>query len=221
MPLGWTDKGVDIIICDNISAYRLPIAELQGKVSQSKSDLIFHPVRMRILQVLLRADRLTPGELGVALSDVPPATLYRHINRLAKGGVIEVVEERPVRGVVERVYAVNVQGGAYLSATEMEHVGREDHIRYFAVFLAGLLDEFERYLEQPAANPGEDGVGYRQFPVYLNDEELDEFLGAMNALILRAMRNEPQPDRTRRVLTRIIIPSKETTSTDGRDEGER
>lgn len=184
----------------------------------AKAELIFHPVRMRILQALLRSGRMTPGELGGALDDVPPATLYRHIKALTEGGAIEVVEERPVRGVVERLYAVDLGGGASLTSAEAAGISREEHVRYFAVFLAGLLGEFERYLSRPSADPARDGMGYRQFPLHLSDDELKDLLGAMDALLQRAMANEPGPARTPRLLTRILVPSSDPDPTDGHDE---
>ncbi|HEX8361975.1 MAG TPA: helix-turn-helix domain-containing protein [Longimicrobium sp.] len=192
---------------------------MQPSSPESRAELIFHPVRMRILQALLRMGKLTPGELGKTLADVPPATLYRHLNRLAAGGIVQAVEERPVRGVVERVYAVSL-AGASLGPDELAHAGREDHIRYFTVFLAGLLDDFQRYLDAPSADFARDGAGYRQIPLYLSDEELAGFTAELNRVIQGALLNEPRPGRRRRVLTRIILPSPEH-DTDERDDDRR
>lgn len=185
-------------------------------MTESRTDLIFHPVRMRVLQALLRGGRMTTAQLGARLGDVPHATLYRHVGRLADGGVIEVVAERPVRGGVERVYAVSAAGGAHLSAREVEHAGAEDHVRYFALFLAGLLGEFERYVGEAPADLERDGAGYRQFPLHLSDAELRDLLHAMDDLIRTAMRNAPRPDRRLRVLTRILMPSTGPAPTDPR-----
>lgn len=173
-----------------------------------RAELVFHPVRMRILHSLLRDGPSTAARLGDVLPDVPPATLYRHLKRLAEGGAIEVVEERPVRGVVERVYAA--AAGASLGREELEGIPPEAHLRYFGVFVAGLLESFQRYLEGGAADLARDRAGYRQFPMHLSDAEADELIGEMNELLSRAMRNEPRPDRRRRVLTRILIPAPET-----------
>ena len=72
----------------------------------AKPDLILHPIRMRIILALAQGRSLTAQELGAALPDVAQATLYRHLNRLLKGGVLAVVDERQVRGAVERIYAL-------------------------------------------------------------------------------------------------------------------
>jgi DNA-binding transcriptional ArsR family regulator len=72
----------------------------------STADLVLHPVRLRILQAFLGGRHLTTGDLARELPDVAQAGLYRHVSRLAKGGVLEVVGERQARGAVERTYAL-------------------------------------------------------------------------------------------------------------------
>src|SRR5687767_2199950 len=52
----------------------------------SRADLLAHPVRLRIIMALA-GEQLTPQQIAAVLADVPPATLYRQINRLAEGGV--------------------------------------------------------------------------------------------------------------------------------------
>ena len=49
---------------------------------------------------------MTPLRLKAVLGDVPQATLYRHVNQLHDGGLLEIVGEQPVRGGVERTYGV-------------------------------------------------------------------------------------------------------------------
>ena len=70
---------------------------------QHKADIILHPVRLRIL-VALGGTKLTAQQLVRLLPDVPQTTLYRQLNLLTRHGVLEVAEERRVRGTVERVY---------------------------------------------------------------------------------------------------------------------
>ena len=48
-----------------------------------KTDIILHPVRMRILQNLATRN-LTPLQLAEELVNVPQATLYRHLNKLVE-----------------------------------------------------------------------------------------------------------------------------------------
>jgi DNA-binding transcriptional ArsR family regulator len=174
-------------------------------MSIAKAELIFHPVRMRVLQMLLRSGALTAGQLGELLGDVPPATLYRHLKHLTTGGVIEVVEERPVRGVVERVYSV-VHGGASLTPEEIRDATPDDHVRYCAVFLAGLLEQFESYTKKPNMDVIRDGAGYRQAAIYASDDEMAMLIQQIKDLIAQAGSTVAAPGRKRRLLAGICIP---------------
>ena len=58
-------------------------------------DLMLNPVRMRIIMALNERPMSTQ-ELVTRLSDIPPATLYRQVKRLAKDGSSAVVD-RPLR----------------------------------------------------------------------------------------------------------------------------
>src|SRR6185437_14890770 len=93
------------------------------------AELLFHPVRMRIIVALARGAQLTAQQLGEVLADVPAPTLYRQLKKLHEGGVLDVVEERRVRGTVERVYALRL-GGPGLNPN-LAQASREDHMRYF------------------------------------------------------------------------------------------
>src|SRR5437899_614102 len=130
-------------------------------MKETKADLLLHPIRLRIIQAFVPPKRLTAQAIGAMLPDVPPATLYRHLNTLTRGGVLAVVERRQVRGTTEKVYAL-LAGGTHLSPSDLAAASKEDHLRYFTTFVATLLGDFARYLERDHADFVADGVGYRQ-----------------------------------------------------------
>ena len=168
-------------------------------------DLILHPIRMRIVMALT-GKRLTSQELAESLSDVPQATLYRHIHRLAQAGIIQVVEERPVRGTVEKVYMLDPQAGR-LSEAEFAGLSKEEHMRYFVAFITTLIGDFERYLENcPQIDYAADRVGYHKLPLELSDEEFQAMAKALNEVLIPALQNPPAPGRRRRLLTIVLMP---------------
>ena len=170
-----------------------------------KADLILHPVRLRILTALM-GRQMTAQALAAALPDVAQATLYRHINRLAEGGVLVVVEENPVRGTVEKVYAL-AEDQAHLSAEDMANLSKDDHMRMFTTFVTRLLHDFSHYLEShETVDPAVDGVGYQQIPLYLSEEELGQFAQEINAALLPYVNLEPTPQRRRRIFTSVMMP---------------
>ncbi len=185
------------------------------QVKSNKADAILHPVRIRIIQCLaagVSGRRLTAQQIGSELPDVPQATLYRHLTRLVDADVVQIVDERAVRGTTERVFGLS-QGGAQLGQSDIEGISREEHMRYFTMFLAGLLGDFARYLERSTIDLAADGVGYRQVGVYLTDEEFVEFRDRLNSAIHKALSNRAGPGRKRRLLTSIIMPANDLCET--------
>ena len=170
-----------------------------------RADLVLHPVRLRIILAFARGRRLTPLQVAAVLPDVPQATLYRQIERLYRGGALAVASERRIRGAVERTYVL-AEGGASLSPEELAKASRDDHLGYFTAFAAGLIAQFEQYLERPEIDLLEDGVGYRQVVLNLTDQEVSEMAGALNAAVGRFLTYDPKPRRRRRLLATVLIP---------------
>lgn len=169
-----------------------------------KADLLLHPVRMRILQQVMLEGRLTAQELAGRLPEVPPATLYRHLARMVEGAVLVIVEERPVRGAVERVYAVQLEN-AVVTAEDAAKLSPEEHVKYFTMFTSNLLGSFARYVEGDV-DMQRDGAGYRFVELYQTNEELQEMLAEIRAAQAKHMRNGPGPGRRARSVAVIVIP---------------
>jgi hypothetical protein len=176
---------------------------------ESRAEVLFHPVRFRVVQAFVGAGPMTVRELAEWLPEVPQATLYRHVGILVESNMLLPVEERRAgRGAAEKVYDLNV-AAAMLTADDLAGASLDDHLRYFTTFLAGLLWDFEQYLQR---SPGEqvdllaDRVGYRQTVLYLSDAELDALGERLNAAVRAVAGYAPAPGRRRRVLTTILMP---------------
>lgn len=118
----------------------------QDSDQQARLDLIIHPLRLRIIRLLEGRER-TISEIGEILVHIPQATLYRHINKLQQGGIIQIMAERAVRGAKERTYAL-VGDGIYLRQRPLE-LNRKELIE-FTGRLEELLDSYSDRL--PAAD---------------------------------------------------------------------
>jgi DNA-binding transcriptional ArsR family regulator len=184
--------------------------------AQELMELALHPVRMRILMLLAGSQGLTPLQVAEQLSDIPQATLYRHINRLSQGGLLSVVEERPVRGTLEKVYALNTANERQLVSGEdgieaVNRMSKADHLRFFTGFMLSVLDDFSRYLslsEDGRLDLARDGVGYHKLPLFLSDEEFAAFAAALNQALAPFLRLENTPGRRKRLFTTVMMPSK-------------
>ncbi|MFY1617189.1 helix-turn-helix domain-containing protein [Micromonospora sp. WMMD736] len=169
------------------------------------ADLALHPLRIRILRAVA-GTRLTTQGLLELLPDVPQATMYRHLAILVKAGLVEVIDERRVRGAVERVYALPARG-ATLDPAALATATPEDHARYFTAFMSSLLSEFSRYLARERIDFTADGAGYQQLVLHLTDAELGEFAAGLSALVGPLLGNQPGDGRIPRLLATVLLPT--------------
>ncbi|RXJ04231.1 ArsR family transcriptional regulator [Anaerobacillus alkaliphilus] len=175
-------------------------------MTMSKADVILHPVRMKIIQSLIKRP-LIVQELMEWLPEVPQATLYRQLKILTESKVIYVKEERKVRGTVERTYALNNEV-AHVSAEEANKLTKDDHMKYFITYFANLLQGVEEYLEGDDIDMAQDGFGYRKVDLFLNAEEFQEFREDLVNVFKKHVGNEPNGERRKRSLATIFIPEK-------------
>lgn len=170
----------------------------------ASADLLLHPVRLRIVKAFLGDRALTTSQLAAELNDVPTGSLYRHVARLAKAGVLQVVAEQRVGGATERTYALRA-AAAQMHPDELAAMTLDDHAHAFMAFIAGALPDFDRYLAVDPINPGQDGAGYRPAAMWLSDSEYDRFLHDLAALVQPRLANAPRRDRRRRMLYGIAL----------------
>ena len=172
------------------------------------ADLLLHPVRLRIIQALV-GHLMTPLELKDQLGDVSQATLYRHINQLHDGDLIEVVSERQVRGGIERTLGV-VESAVQLGSSEFEEASPDDHLRYFVTFVGSLIANYGAYLDSGEPDLADDRVGYQQVPLWLTDDEFDTMASELREAVLSRFDNKPDANRKRRLVTSIVMPDRRT-----------
>ncbi|KZE94835.1 hypothetical protein AVP42_00762 [Agromyces sp. NDB4Y10] len=168
-------------------------------------ELVLHPVRLRIIQALLGGRRLTTAQLGDELPGVTTATLYRQVATLAEAGVLVAVDERRVRGAVERTWELQLDA-ARITGDDLAGMTPEEHRRAFAAYVAGLLAGFDGYLARGDVDFERDRVGYRQVALWMTDDETDEFIAGLRDLASRYAGNGPGDGRVRRVLSTVLIP---------------
>ena len=177
-------------------------------MSTTKTDLLFHPIRARII-VEISGGRQTAKELAKIMPNVPKTTLYRHIKALADGGILEVVEENPIRGTVERVYALN-RAAADPAPEDLDQMTREDYEQAFTLFMAGILGDFTRYLDSKGAEKIDavaDGLKFGKAQLHLMESEYEALLAKVYGALEDVLGNEPSPDRKRRIVSVTFMPT--------------
>lgn len=187
-------------------------------------ELLVHPVRLRIVNAM-RGDRmLTTSQLCELVPNVSKATVYRHVDALAVGGILEVAEERRVRGAVERAYRLRADRAAI--DAEVDGTGDETrdgdraagpgqrkdaYRRAFAVAMAALAAEFDAYLDHDDADPVADLVGFRQHAVWLDRAELESLIGDLREAIAPRLAHPAAEGRDRYLLSPVLFPTEQTT----------
>jgi DNA-binding transcriptional ArsR family regulator len=176
--------------------------------NQKKLDLILHPVRMRILQ-MVGLERLTTQQISTALPDVPTSSIYRHLKLLLDAGFIRVAETRQVRGIEEKVYAQAVSP-RISDPADMANLTPEEHLRYFTSYVTTLIQGFADYLAlHDAPDLIADRVGYSEASFYATPEEMDAMGAALNQVLLAVAQNPPGEGRQLRKLSIITHPLRE------------
>lgn len=172
-------------------------------------ELLLHPVRIRIVHAFSGGRTRTTSELCARLPKIPQASIYRHVRLLVSGGVLQVVEQRPVRGAVERRYRLN-QKRARIDEDAAARMSLDDHRRAFTSAMAALIADFNAYLDHGNADPTTDRVAYRQMTVWLTDEERTTLIRQIQQHLAVAIRNEPGAGRRQYLLSPILFPIAES-----------
>lgn len=174
------------------------------KTGESIMKTILHPVRMRIIQTFVVSGHQTAQQISELIPEVPQATMYRHLKALLQAGVVNIIEEKPNRGTVEKVYALaeKMPGGA----EEFLKASKEEHFQFFLSYMLNLMGEFERYIGQKEWDLVKDGAGYSQACLYGTDEEFNEMFKEIGDSIGKLLKNKPSPERKLKTLATIVIP---------------
>ena len=160
------------------------------------AEVVMNPVRQRIFQYFLLNETGTVKEVKNALSDVPSASLYRHMKILADSPILVVVGENRIRGTVESVYKLNKDAMA----------AEDENGNGVQMALLGLCASFAKYFSAGGADPKGDMLLFTNCTLMLTDEEFMGFLSEINEVGLKYMKVKPTADSKTRRITLISSP---------------
>ena len=170
-------------------------------------ELIVHPIRLRIVTAMSN-DRFTAKDLVEALPDIPQTTLYRHINVLVEGGMLEVVEEIPQRGTVERVFGFKTPPS--LSPEDLRGLSKEKIQETFSLIMFTLLNEalssLNQFPEEEEIDLLGSGFQFSECQINLSDAEYQQMNEKILEIMIAASQNQPSEDRKRRIFSYMFIP---------------
>lgn len=165
------------------------------------SKLVMNPIRLRIIQYLLIHGSGTPSQIMEEMSDIPPASLYRHMKQLYEADCITVAEEKKIRGTVERTYAMKGGKHCEFSKESAEHLIQSS--------LMSLMTSFGKYFSKETADPVKDFLSLSTSTLLLTDEEFMEVMEKIGEATAPYLCNTAEKGRKVRKFTFISSPREE------------
>lgn len=160
---------------------------------------VMNPARLRILEFFILHESATVAEMRRELSDIPQASLYRHMSALVDDGWLVVQSEEKKRGATERRYRLK---------PSVSENGKADYMQVFDVLMS-LMATFKRYFAKPDCDPVRDMLSVGTSAFLMTDEEYTGFMTAMSELFVKHIGNAPAEGRKQRRLTVISSPCEE------------
>ncbi|MEH7454147.1 helix-turn-helix domain-containing protein [Gottfriedia acidiceleris] len=153
----------------------------------NKTEIIMHPVRMKICQALMRnkENGITPLEMIKIIKDVPQATLYRHIQIMVDSNIIRVIKEKKVKSVSEKYYVLNEEE-ARLDQKEWKEASIKEKLNYISSYQLLLMTQYQNYLNKlEEQNRKEDGATFSVVELKINEEHFFLFQNELNELMTK------------------------------------
>lgn len=161
------------------------------------AEIVMNPVRQRIFQYLLVHETGTVKDIRKALTDIPSASLYRHMKILTDNAVLTVVGENRIRGTVESIYQLNKSA---LDIDDADGAGVQ-------MALLSICASFAKYFAGGHADPRKDMLMLTTCTLTLTDEDFMSFLSEINRLALKYMDIEVRKGSKTRQITLISAPA--------------
>ena len=161
--------------------------------------IIINSIRMRIVQYIILNQQATASQLAQELNEVPRTTLYRHINVLEEAGIIVVVNEKKIRGTIEKTYEMNPE--AVLGEDEIENAKNNAF-----TYLMGIYGDFYKYFSSNTKSEYDGRLFIKPNMMYLSDDEFDEFVKDLNNVFEKYQSYDQDENRILRKITTISAP---------------
>ncbi|MCP1103330.1 hypothetical protein M2454_001418 [Aequitasia blattaphilus] len=168
-------------------------------------DCLMNPIMGKIYMNLSGGKEMTAKQLAQLHPDIPQTTLYRYIKRMLTEGVIKTVKETPVRGTIERTYALAIDFKAGIASIVDDNSG-EAYMALFMQYISGLTKLFGDYCKKSDIDIKGDISFFNAVPIYISDEELEEAIRQMDEIAAKIMENKPSKERKLRTLGTILTP---------------
>jgi len=157
-------------------------------------EALANPRQARVLLEIYANEQMTAKQLSDRFPEIPVATLYRNLKKMCDNGVLQIVETRPRRGAVEKVYAATASFEQDTEAMISANNGQA-YAGLFNQYALGIMNEFQAYASRPGIDILRDGSGFTVNPVYATLEELTDALMKIREVLAPLVNNPPSENR--------------------------
>lgn len=120
-------------------------------------ECISNPAKSRLMIEIMRRGKVTAKYLAEKCVDIPQTTLYRYLKRMTDDGLLKIVGETPIRGTVEKTYALTFDPSDPPSV-----LGQNSGAMYMQMFFQYFLTFakiFQDYCDTPGIDIKKDRSG--------------------------------------------------------------
>lgn len=174
-------------------------------MDQNLMEYFTNPTKVKLITEIEKQGKTTAKQLAKAVPGLPQATLYRYLKKMVSDGIITVVEENQVRNVKEKVYSLSFDLDAEVKKMVDDKTGN-GYVTLFRQFCFGLIDEFQKYVDDGEIDIANDGSGFRITPFYATKAELEEMAKKINEVVLPYHELAPSPERKLRNFAVVYTP---------------
>ncbi|MCP1103334.1 DNA-binding PadR family transcriptional regulator [Aequitasia blattaphilus] len=177
-------------------------------MNQKLIDCFMNPVMCRLFMDISANAEMTARQLAESHPDIAQATLYRHLKRMVKDGVIVVVKEKPVRGTIEKTYSISDEFEKGLEDIVESNSG-EAYMMLFMQYTSILIKSFQNYCKQDDIDIRKDISAFNIRPIYASNEELESAIIRIMEVVAELACNEPAENRRLRNIGLVVTPPEE------------
>lgn len=176
-------------------------------MNDNVAECFANPIKCKMLLEIQKQGQATAKQLSGACGGISHATLYRYLKKMTTDGVLQIVRENKVRGMVEKVYTI---ADSFLVDTErmVKENDGNGYMMLFTQFVAGLTEEFREYASRADIDILRDGSGFTVAPVYATLEELTAAITAIGQILDPLYNNEKTAERDLHNIAIITTPPK-------------
>lgn len=166
------------------------------------------PVKGKIMLEIHSAGSASVRYLCDRCPDIPRSTMYRHLSKLEKVGLVQVVSTRRVRGTTEKTYRFVSE----VLSSSGEDMSRESVLGLFIQYCMRFFSEFDRNLPDMLCKDEPISMGFTAAPVYATDEEIRRFTESWGRMIATLTENKATDGRKAHTIGLIVTPSRDDSS---------